>query len=167
MCELLDTVNIYWFWHTSYETATHQKQMERQIFTINKWSCSQTRCCPNCCPVHGYELCGCSPVWIRTADYTFLIWRDDDINGFSMIESSLKLQAVLDIMETNLINIYVVWTSVFGQQIWLPTNLKELSNILGNTLIYFLVKGKMKRWMPLLCLCTWVWSRVLESISLA
>ncbi len=35
MCDLLDTVNIYWFWHTNYETATHQRQMGRRIFTIN------------------------------------------------------------------------------------------------------------------------------------
>ncbi len=34
-CDLLDTVNIYCFLHTNYETATHRRQMERRIFTIN------------------------------------------------------------------------------------------------------------------------------------
>ncbi len=32
---MLDTINMYWFWHSSYETATHKRMMERWIFTIN------------------------------------------------------------------------------------------------------------------------------------
>ncbi len=98
MCDLLDTVNIYWFWHTNYETATHRRHMERRIFTTNTndpavklarvthsisvvlhtrtshsvcFPFTEPALCTNAGPwgdIHRQKVC-----WIRIADYTFNI----------------------------------------------------------------------------------------------